>query len=194
MVFKIITWKPQLKCLTYNKSMYKRKLQYPTELPHWKGVFFSKDQKSVRKENSWFSESRVDRTVKFLKYLRKNPHPTIVSILNCRRISNTDYSYHMPLMAQLSNSEAELVDLYTSGDSNSDYRKANLKRISFLKKKHPKLFQVIKKIASWKTYNDLHEGNVMRDQYGNYKLIDIEGFGFADYSFDDIVSSITARR
>jgi hypothetical protein len=174
--------------------MSKRKLQYPTELPNWKGVSFTKDQKRVRKDNSWFDESRVDRTVQFLKYLIKNPHPTIVTILNCRRISSNEYSYFMPLMANLSNSEAELTDLYTSGNSNSDYRKANLKRISFLKKKHPKLFQVIKKIESWGTYHDLHEGNLMRDQYGNYKLIDIEGFGFAHYSFDDLVKSITVRR
>jgi hypothetical protein len=174
--------------------MPKRKLQYPTELPDWKGVSFTKDQKKVRKENSWFDESRVDRTVRFLKYLRKNPHPTIVTILNCRRISSNEYSYFMPLMAELSNSHAELVDLYTSGTSDSDYRKANSKRISFLKKKHPRLFQVIKKIESWGTYHDLHEGNLMRDQYGNPKLIDLEGFGFSQFSTEEIIDSITARR
>lgn len=174
--------------------MSKSKLQYPTELPNWKGVSFTKDKKKVRKENSWFDDSRVDRTVRFLKYLRKNPHPTIVTILNYRRISPNDYSYFMPLMAELSNSESELVDLYTSGEHNSDYRRANRKRISYLKTKHPKLFQVIQKIESWRTYLDLHEGNLMRDQYGNYRVIDIEGFGFAHYSFDDIVKSITVRR
>lgn len=174
--------------------MSKSKLQYPTELPNWKGVSFTKDKKKVRKENSWFDESRVDRTVRFLKYLRHNPHPTIVTILNCRRISSNEYSYFMPLMAELSNSESELVDLYTSGEQNSDYRRANKKRILYLKRKHPKLFQVIKKIESWGTYLDLHEGNVMRDRYGNFKVLDIEGFGFTHYSFEEIVKSIKTRR
>lgn len=174
--------------------MSKRKLQYPTELPNWKGVSFTKDQKRVRKENSWFDDYKVDRIFQFLKYLRNNPHPTIVTILDCRRISPFEYSYFMPLMARLSNSEAELVDLYTSGEHNSDYRKANHKRILYLKKKHPKLFQVIQKIESWGTYLDLHEGNVMRDRYGNYRLIDIEGFGFSHYSIEDIIKSITIRR
>jgi len=168
-----------------------RKLQYPTELPHWKGVSFTKDQKKVRKENSWFDDHRVDRTIQFLKYLRKNPHPTIVPILNWRRQSPNEYSYFMPLLAKLSDSETELVDLVTSGD---DYKRSNRHRIYRLKKNHPKLSQFIQKVNSWKTYLDLYEGNIRRDKYGNYKVIDIEGFGFAHYSSDEIISSITARR
>lgn len=174
--------------------MYKRKLEYPTELPHWKGVSFTEDNKSVCKTDTWYDERRVDRTFEFLTYLKDNGHPTIVSILSCCRISSTQYEYTMPLMAELSNSETELVDVFSSGVSNPDYRAANRHRVYRLKKKHPKLFQVIKKINSWKTYIDLHEGNVMRDQYGNYKVIDIEGFGFGRFSYDEIVSSITARR
>lgn len=174
--------------------MSKRKLQYPTELPHWKGVHFLPDNKGVQKTDSWGDERRVSRTVSFLNYLKNNPHPTIVPILDYRVISYREYSYDMPLMAELSDSESELVGLFTEASEGSVYRAKNRHKIYRLGKKHPKLYQVIKKLNSWKTYIDLHEGNVMKDQYGNIKLIDIEGFGFSRYSFEDIVNDITARR
>jgi hypothetical protein len=177
------------------KPKKRQKLQYPNELPYWKGLrFFPDDNRKVRKTDSWGDERRVAKTFELLTYLKNNRHPTIVTILDCRKISSTEYSYDMPLMAELSNSETELVDLVTSGEYNPDYRIANRHRVYRLRKKHPKLFQVIQKINSWKTYVDLHEGNLMKDQYGNYKLIDLEGFGFTRYSSDDIISSITAKR
>lgn len=168
-----------------------RKLKYPAELPNWKGLFFLPGNKVVRKTNSWSEWAKVNRTVNLLSYLKDNPHPTIVSILNVERISSTEYSYDMPLLAKLSISESNLV-YYLS--LQPKYQVEHQSKINRLKRKHPKLFQVINKINSWEVYLDLHGGNVMRDKYGNYKLIDIEGFGLSQYSHKDIIDKITARR
>lgn len=167
-----------------------RKLQYPTKLPGWKGISFLPNNKGVRKEASWFDFAKVNRIFEFLTYLKNNRHPTIVSILDCRRISNEEYSYDMPLMAELSRSEALLVELYSVGMDHDGYRNFHRNKVSRLGKKHPKLIQVLKKINSWDRYADLHEGNIMRDQYGNYKLLDIEGFSFSKYSAQEIIDKI----
>lgn len=172
-------------------SSQRQKLQYPIELPHWKGLSFLPDNKTVRKTDSWGDQFRVDKTIEILTYLKNNPHPTIVPILDCCKISSTEYSYDMPLMAMLSDSESELISLWTDG---LDTRKEKRSKIYRLRKKHPKLFQILKKLNSWETYLDLHEGNVMRDRYGNYRLIDLEGFGLSRYSVSDIVHDITTRR
>jgi len=171
-------------------SSERRRLQYPIELPHWKGLRFI-DDKTVRKIDSWGDQVRVHQTIELLTYLKNNPHPTIVPILDCRKISSTEYSYDMPLMAMLSESESELVSLYSDGPA---ARHNEHKKLLCLKNKHPKLFQVVKKLDSWETYVDLHEGNVMRDRYGNYRLIDIEGFGLFQFTAHDIINDITKRR
>jgi hypothetical protein len=167
------------------------KLHHPTDLPSWKGLSFLPD-KRVRKADNWGDPIRVSRTFALLTYLKNNPHPTIVPILDCHQTSSREYSYDMPLLAYLSDSEYKLINLLSLGSEAS--RKQSIKEIISLEKKHPKLTQVVKKINSWKTYLDLHGGNVMRDRYGNYKLIDIEGFGLSVHSHHAIIDSILRRR
>lgn len=172
------------------KPKKRQKLQYPTTLPHWKGLEFLPDNKGVRKTDSWGDEFRVARTIELFNYLKNNPHPTIVPILDYCSLAPSEYSYDMPLMAKLSNSESELAEIYSDGP---EARKIEKNKIYRLKKKHPKLYQVLVKLDSWKTYVDLHEGNVMRDRYGNYKLIDIEGFGLTTHSVQTIIDDITKK-
>lgn len=169
----------------------RQKLQYPTELPSWKGLSFLPDNKGARKI-AYGDSTRTNRTLALLSYLKNNPHPTIVSILDFSRVSSYQYSYDMPLLAYLSDTEYKLVTLLSRG--NETNRKNNKKKILELEKKHPKLTQVIKKIKSWAIYGDLHGGNVMRDRYGNYRLIDIEGFNLFYHSHHEVINAITARR
>jgi hypothetical protein len=152
---------------------------------------FLSDKKGARK-TEWGDPIRVGRMFALLSYLKNNPHPTIVSILDCKRIDSREYSYDMPLLAFLSDSQHKLVNLLSLG-SEVD-RKQNMAEIRLLEKKHPKLAQVVKKINSWKVYGDLHGGNVMRNRYGNYKLIDLEGFGLSYRSHHEVIKAITSRR
>lgn len=172
----------------------RQKLQYPTELPAWKGLSFLPNGKGVRKIDKYFDEVKVDNTIEFLKYLKNNPHPNIVPVLNYHRLDDNEYTYDMPLMAELNKSEGQLVDLFAEGYDHPSYRIKNEKEVSSLKEKHPKLYQVINKISSWDVYGDLHKGNVMKDRYGNLRLIDIEGFSFTRFSAEEIIFQITARR
>lgn len=171
--------------------MSNRKLIYPTELPSWKGMSFLPDKKGARKTD-WGEPIRARGMFALLSYLKNNPHPTIVTILDCNLVSSREYSYDMPLLAFLSNSERKLVNLLSLGSEAS--RQQNIKEIRLLEKKHPKITQVVKKINSWKVYGDLHGGNLMRDRYGNYKLIDLEGFNLSYRSHHEVIKAITTRR
>jgi hypothetical protein len=170
-----------------------RKLEYPTELPYWKGIYFIPDNKGVQKIGSWYDEGQTKNTFQFLNYLKNNRHPSIVTILNCQSSAENSYSYEMPLMANLLESEKDLISLLSESEEYASLKRQYRYKIYRLKKKHPKLFHFLKRVMSWGVYNDLHSDNVMKDQYGNYKLIDIEGFSFYSYSVNDIIKAITSK-
>jgi hypothetical protein len=43
-------------------------------------------------------------------------------------------------------------------------------------KEYPKLMNFINTVFSQKRYTDIHSGNFMKDEDGEYRIIDLEGF------------------
>lgn len=99
----------------------------------------------------------------------------ILEIKLCRQKRNLiRYSYEMAYLKPLSQEESYFINRKWSNDHYIDETSWKIKRVENLAKKYPKL-AAFTEAYQW-TYLDWHAGNVMRDQQGNFRIIDLEGF------------------
>jgi hypothetical protein len=106
----------------------------------------------------------VSRIEKIIRNQIKKPDGDIVKLFNFKKLSSsrgrTRYMYTMERLFEISKEDKLIVSKWFRGRR----PKKNSKLKEFLYRAHKK------------GYGDLHEDNVMIDRYGDYKLIDIEGF------------------
>lgn len=121
------------------------------------------------------------------KYFMDTKDPMVVEIYNFQHLkplpnkapsvytySGYGYFYEMKRLAKLSSEEKDLIE-----------DMAYLGRVKALseidknfhnKKAYPKLVDFMLEVLQQNRYHDLHSGNFLKDEFGDYKLIDIEGF------------------
>lgn len=88
--------------------------------------------------------------------------------------SGYGYFYEMKRLAKLSEDEKNLIEhmAYLNRSKAMLDRDKNLHH----DKDYPKLFDFMLEVLQQNRYHDLHSGNFLKDEFGDYKLIDIEGF------------------
>lgn len=111
------------------------------------------------------------------QHMMQHPDPLVAPVLRCEKLSSETYSYDLPLMAKLTYSERRLIEYASDLDKGYPSLWKKQKKLHLPGRyKHQKLMWFLRKVIMQDLYRDLHCGNVMRDRYGNYKLLDLEGF------------------
>jgi hypothetical protein len=134
----------------------------------------------VRKNAKLSTRASFERLRAICMHFMRNPDPTVVPILDFQLLSEPksqygwfEYQYDMVRLGMLSHSEKNLI-----GHMNS-YRRERWETESYVvegRKNLPILYDFISAIKLQGRYLDLHEGNVLKDDQENFRIIDIEGF------------------
>ena len=115
-------------------------------------------------------------------YLIENPHPLIVPIYKFEGNFEDNwchYSYDMKLLTPISEEEACIVN--NARNDTNNFGISALSRFT-----NRRLVTFLQKVLVDGIYWDLHGGNVMKDQDGNYLLIDLEGLNPASRFADSV--------
>lgn len=95
-----------------------------------------------------------------------------ISFEGDRRIIH--YSYTMKRLCVLSSEEKTLIDacfkIYSGPIDLTD------QRVIEGKENYPALFELCNRMITDNIYWDRHSGNILKDEVGDYKIIDLEGF------------------
>lgn len=93
------------------------------------------------------------------------------------------YTYEMARLGKLSEIEQSVIDTVGDGHSVGITKPCALGRNAACQKHldeawehYPKIMDFLGQVIEQRRYVDLHGGNIMVDENGDYKLIDIEGF------------------
>lgn len=133
------------------------------------------------------SRSTMRETVIFMeklcKFLIGNPDPTIVTIYDFadygwQKDGTYLYTYDMEKLWHLSRNEKKIIqvvadDWYEMGILPHE---SNCELVRAAEKDYPKLYIFLDKLTKLDRYTDLNTGNVMLDQFGEYRTVDLEGF------------------
>lgn len=142
------------------------------------------------------AECSTEKTYTFMKAicesLIRSPNPSIVPVLSFHTVSkgffHFRYNYLMQKLNPLSSFEKSVIEVWSgiNDDDREDIPKYTPEQSDAIslagQEQCPKL---LKLMDEWRwTYWDFHAGNVMKDDDGEYRIIDLEGFSYDNYWFD----------
>jgi hypothetical protein len=147
------------------------------------------DDNTVRKESSIGTKENWECFLSIMEYALKNIDSMLVPVYNFKVTEEPapDYPYNygiyryyydMKRLGMLSQQEKELitwtkkVHLYGRGGLNLDEHDL-LKEYRVI---YPDLADFMDEVIQLNRYRDIHDGNFLLDEEGNYKIIDLEGF------------------
>lgn len=137
------------------------------------------DNLIVRKHAS-ISKLRFEKFQSIIKSLINSPIYNVVPIYKFEIISDAieevQYYYDMKRLYPLEHEEKLIIN--SCEDNLFQPWEDEIKLISLGKEKYPNLIKFLSEVIKDLHYKDLHGGNVMKDEIGNYLLIDVEGFIF----------------
>lgn len=136
----------------------------------------------VKKTGQFNRESSLHQMKRIVNHFIHNPDPLVVPVYEWfgddkKSAGYYEYSYTMKRLFILSQEEKAIVDC-----SYYFYKEINLPSkysvniIEQAKINHPELIKFCKQVVTEERYWDFHMGNVLKDELGDYKLIDLEGF------------------
>ena len=110
-----------------------------------------------------------DKIRKIISWVKKSKSKHIVKIYDSGQFTTSGRKYYFYVMERLIplplSYDTDLIDIIDSRHETS------------LELFKPKVSEFVMSFDAMKlTYVDLHERNVMMDRFGNYKLVDLEGF------------------
>lgn len=159
-------------------------IKYATNLPY--GIELVND--SILRKTSHCGSAEMLTTIRSLvNHFIKYPDPLVVPVYDWQENGAPDngiytYSYTMKRMALLSNEERHVVYLccllFDRPDDiyRNDFRKRASNSLVEYQKTYSELISFMQKAIVEKQYHDNHTGNFMKDELGDYHIIDIEGF------------------
>ncbi len=149
------------------------------------GIKLISDQ-VVRKEAGFSQRESFNWIKKLVNHLIVNPDPMVVPVYRFEVLQEEDdknnerwgtfrYAYEMMRLPMLDRAEKSLIStmcsLYhpvTRDNPNPDVQKGW--------RELPKLMEFMNKVLADGHYTDLHNNNFLKDQEGEYRIIDLEGF------------------
>lgn len=147
----------------------------------------------IRKTCNSYSRAYTKKVSDLINHFIENPSDIVVpvysfnvDVLRCDTtreydeldeddaLYHAEYSYDMKRLCILSEEEkkvirASLKTLHTDLEYYSDV-------IIEAKKDYPKLVEFMSEVMFQDLYWDLHDGNFLKDEIGDYKIVDLEGF------------------
>lgn len=148
------------------------------------GIKLLSDQ-VVRKEASFSQRNSLDWIMRLCNHLIANPDPMVVPIYRFEVLEEKPdngsnwgvyrYAYEMMRLPMLDKEEKELITRAIGHyrPTTRDVPDATLQRGW---RELPKLMEFMNKVLADGHYTDLHNGNFLKDQDGEYRIIDLEGF------------------
>jgi hypothetical protein len=155
------------------------------------GLEYVKDGFTIRKTVHCSRKQTVEFMRALCAHLIAHPDPMVVPIYDFQYLGQVaqhdfKYSYDMLRLGEISEIENRIIWQvgYAHSDGSSD-PVHNFKHTVWVKthidaeyawKNHFKLMTFLEKVISLDRYHDLHGENVMMDNDGEFRLIDIDGF------------------
>lgn len=136
-------------------------------------------------DNGNVRKTLVNRNPDWMKYMTallghftKHPEPHVVPIYDYQILSDSSYQYDMMRCGLLTDDERMFISIV--GDLHDRYKIAACQvkdaELMAYKDKHPKLFKFLQMIVEEDRYWDIHSGNILLNEDGEYCLIDLEGY------------------
>ena len=164
-------------------------IRFATRLPPSHNVT-ALDNGLIRKTEWYARQSQFEFIVALLEHVTKHPEPLIVPVYEYRILESgpRDFtvSYDMMHCGILEKEERDFVD--SVGEAWDLFHEKVFEKLDAgacgpyqdeLRsgcQKLPELAKFLRQVVDEGRYMDLHSGNVMRNQYADYVLIDLEGF------------------
>lgn len=157
------------------------------------------DEHTVRKEAQLGTKSHFEFVRSVVKHFIRHPDSMVVPVYRFETIEEKDegetktwgtysYAYEMQRLGMLDNDERAIVDA-----SHAFYRtgiprdiKHDVLQMGWAT--YPKLMKFLNTVFKMGRYTDIHSGNFMKDEDGEYRIIDLEGFIYAGTADNSWVS------
>jgi hypothetical protein len=143
------------------------------------------DDFTVRKVAMTSTKEYFEAIEACCKFIMRNPDPMIVPVLNFQSLEvpvlgslygTYKYQYDMKRLAMLEREEKDLIEAMMREYWSHTLDRTKNAEVLRGQVIHPKLFLFIKKLIATNRYGDLHSGNIMKDEFCNFQVIDLEGF------------------
>lgn len=172
-------------------------MRYDNNLPAHFGLTLVSDSR-VRKEASFTTREAYLHTKAVINHFIRYPDPMVVEVYSFEEIEATldnkygtyVYAYEMKRLAMLDYEEKRIINEFHDWDSevqrdhhNEWFRKGW--------REYPNLMNFMNTVYRQKRYRDLHGGNFLKDENGEYKIIDLEGF--STYPLDQAINDWITR-
>ncbi len=141
------------------------------------------DEHRVRKEANFSTRESFEYIQAVVNHFIKNPDPMVVPVYSFEVLQEPSdrygifiYAYEMMRLGMLDNYERDILEschAYYHTGIPYDVRNDLLARGW---REYPKLMKFMNVVFSQQRYTDIHSGNFMKDQEGEYRIIDLEGF------------------
>lgn len=152
---------------------------------------------SIVKKTACFSNiNSLNQTRKLIKHFINHPDPMVVPVYSWKeRPKNKNglisYSYTMKRLCLLSQEERHVISLCCASlkkdeDWNHSYIEKAKNDLFAFNKDYSLLISFIEEAILNKNYVDTHKGNFLKDEYGDYKIIDLEGFLYYPWDHRDL--------
>lgn len=156
--------------------------QYDETVDRLYGIELVNDM-TIRKTAQFSHRPYFDWIQKLVNHLIVNPDPMVVPVYRFevledlpnaeRSWGSFKYAYEMMRLPKLTNDEKDaLNDIISNRWKDQETHPAVVKA----RKEFPELYTFMTKVMDDGYYTDIHDGNFLKDQEGNYRIIDLEGF------------------
>jgi len=137
----------------------------------------------IRKEAQFSTYKHFEFLSRLARHLIANPDPTVVPVYKFEVLEEAPegklwgtfrYAYEMMRLPMLSREEKSAINTFFQHRYNM-----NRSEDPYLlrdKREFPELAKFMSKVFDDDNYTDLHDGNFLKDEEGNYRIIDLEGF------------------
>lgn len=172
-------------------------MEYESDLERYYGLSLV-DPHRVRKENSFTTLECYLHTKAVINHFIRNPDPLVVPIysfeeivahLDCRYGTYT-YAYEMKRLGMLDYEEKRIINEFHEYDSEV-LCDNHLEWFQIGFRYYPRLMEFMNTIHRQKRYRDCNDGNFRKDENGDYKIIDLEGF--STYPLDQKINDWIKR-
>lgn len=160
------------------------------KLPY--GLEYVGDGWTVRKTAHCTGKDTLQFMEGLCKHLIAHPDPMVVPVYSfvSTMVSSSpniyEYQYEMMRLGDLTREEAGIIwqvgdawriaDVLSIEDPTRQFKDDAPYSVEECWDKHPKLMKFLKQIVVLDRYHDLHGENIMLDNDGDYRIIDLEGF------------------
>lgn len=153
------------------------------------------DEFTVRKEARLSTRENFTLVKAIVNHFINHPDPMVVPTYAFKVLQETNekesnygtyvYTYDMMRLGMLDSTERTIVDasnqfyhIGLSSDTKNDWIQRGIRE-------YPELIKFMNTVFKQGRYTDIHGGNFMKDDEGNYRIIDLEGFMRAPLNRDE---------